>query len=248
MEKGVKIAGIISASVIIITLIIAYIIFQFVPANTVSVNGQSEIKATPDLVTINFDIQARGITASKAKDSADEIFTKLINSLKQLGIKEEEIKTTNLNVNPEYDWINGKRVDKGYLADHYITIELSTENSDKISGIIEAGVDAGALLSYINFELSQILQNEKKAEAIKLATEDARIRADAIASGLGKKLGDIVSVSDSNFNYSPWPLYKASTGVDMAESASLAKEATAQINPSEQIVYGNVAVIYKIKG
>ena len=91
MERGVKIAGIISASVIIITLIVTYIIFQFVPANTVSVNGQSEIKATPDLVTINFDIQARGATASKAKDSADEIFTKLTNFLKQLGIREEEI-------------------------------------------------------------------------------------------------------------------------------------------------------------
>lgn len=248
MEKGVKIVGIISTSVIILALIVTYIIFQFVPANTVSVNGQSEVKVIPDLVTINFDIQARGTTASKAKDSADEIFTKLTNSLKQLGIKEEKIKTTNLNVNPEYDWVNGKRIDKGYLADHYIKIELSTEDSDKISGIIDAGVDAGSLLSYINFELSQKLQNEKKSEAIKLATEDAKIKAEAMSSGLGKKLGNIVSVSDSNFNYSPWPVYRATVGADTAESGSLAKESVAQITPSEQIVYGNVAVVYKIKG
>jgi len=246
MEKGVKITSIIAGSVIFLALIIIYSIFQFMPSNTISVNGQSEIEVIPDLVTINFNIQAKADTASEAKNSVNEIYETLVEDLKKIDLSEDEIKTTNLDVRPEYEWEDGTRKELGYISNHYIKIELSTDDSEKIGEIIDAGINAEALLNYINFELSSDLEKEKKAEAIRLATEDAKIKAESMAEGLGSKLGKIVSVSDSNFGYSPYSVFEARSDLAVAEVGSLAKEATANINPSEQIVYGNVKVVYKI--
>jgi predicted transposase YbfD/YdcC len=41
--------------------------------------------------------------------------------------------------------------------------------------VIDSGVDAGALLQYINFELSNDKQNEYKAQALREAGEDAKV-------------------------------------------------------------------------
>lgn len=246
MEKGIKIAGIISGSVIVLALIVIWTIFQFMPANTISVSGQSEVKVIPDLISINFNINAKGDSASEAKDAVNKIYNELVSNLIAAGISEDEIKTTGLNVQQDYDWINGKQVFKGYSANHYVVVELSTENSGKIGDVIDAGVNAEALLSYINFELSPETQKEKKSETVRLATEDARTKAEAMAEGSGQKLGKIVSISDSNWGYSPFPVFR-SDSVVASEAGTMAKEATADINPSEQIVYGNVMVVWKIR-
>lgn len=250
MEKGVKIASIVSGSVIIVALIISYVIFQIIPTSTLSVNGQSQINVVPDLITVNFYIETSANSASEAKDKNTESYNLLVDALTEIGIAEEEIKTSSFSVNPEYDWINGKRVDKGYVARHYITVEQSSDNSENIGKIIDAGVNAGALISYINFELSEELQNQKKSEATLKATEDAKIKAESMVEGLGKRLGRIVLVSDGSWGYNPWPVYSLGReDMAVAEAGALAKESitSTSITPSEQTVYGNVAVVYKIR-
>jgi uncharacterized protein YggE len=120
---------------------------------------------------------------------------------------------------------------------------MSTSESDKIGTAIDAGVDAGAAISYINFELSPEKQNQYKSEAIKQAAEDARIKAEALANGVDKELGKLVSVSEGSFGYDPWRVYGAVSG---ASDAAMAKEATTEIQPSEQEVSASVTVVYKL--
>jgi len=241
MEKGVKITGIIGITIIIVVILILSFLS---PSNTISVNGQSQVEAIPDLVTVNFNIESIADTAVEAKDKNSEIYNNLVEKLEIIGI--DDVKTSNFNVYPEYDWEDGNRVEKGYKATHFVTVELPTEESEKISEVIDAGVNAGALISYINFELSEYLQKEKKSEAIIRATEDAKDKAEAMAEGLGKKLGKIISVSDSNFDYNPWPLYSTKENVAVAEAGAIAMDAVQSIHPDEQIVYGSVAVVYKL--
>lgn len=246
MKKDITL--IISGTLIIITFIIVFAVIQLSSAQTISVTGESQIDAIPDVVTINFNIETKASTASEAQNQNNEIYNKLVSFLTIQGFSESEIKTINFNVYPEYDWNSGQQSQKGYIAQHSVKIELLTEESEKITAVIDAGIDAGALINYINFELSEELQKEKKFEAIQTATEDAKIRAESIAQGLGKNLGRIVSITDSGFNYYPWPLYERGESItNTDEAGSLAKSATMNINPSEQVVYGSVSVIYKIR-
>ncbi|MGB9708262.1 MAG: SIMPL domain-containing protein [Candidatus Pacearchaeota archaeon] len=244
MEKSVQITLIIVIAVLVIAGIATLLILQGrAPANTVSVQGNALLKADPDLVTVYFRAETNASTAQEAKDKNAEIVNKAAGALTKIGITSEKIQTMDFNIYPEYDWIDGKQVFRGYKAVHSFKIELETAQIDKVGGVIDAGVDSGALIDYINFELSTTKQNEYKAEALRQASQDAKTKAEAMVSGLGKQLGKLVSVSDMSFDYYPWPIYR---NIDMMGSATEAKEAVTNITPSEKEIRAQVSVVYQI--
>jgi uncharacterized protein YggE len=245
-NNSVKIAGMIVGGIIILALIGLIISTQISPVsgNLVNVQGSAEIKAVPDLVSVYFSVQTNGTTAAEAKDKNSEIVDELITNLIKQGFERKDIVTENFNIYPDYYWDGNKQVSRGYLATHSIKVQISTDNAEKIGDVIDAGADAGAMIGYINFELSLAKQNEYKAEALKQATQDARVKAEAIASGLGKKVGKLVSVSDSSFDYYPWPVYTNSR-MDYSGAAE-AKIATTSIQPGQQTINARVSVSYRI--
>jgi len=240
MEKSIQITLIIVAAFVVLALIG---MSQLSSQNTVTGNGQAQIKAMPDLVAVYFNVETKGETASEAKDKNSEIVDDMITAILKLGFERKDITTQNFNVYPNYNWKNGEQEIDGYIASHSLRLEMPTDDSDEIGEVIDAGIDAGAGISYINFELSQEKQNSYKAEALKLATEDAKIKAESIASGLGKELGRLVSVSSSNFDYYPWRLYDAVGAANVEE----AKTATTNIQPGEQEISAAVIVVYKLR-
>jgi len=243
MDKSVQITIIIVAAIFVLALIGYFMLSQLMPTNIVTGNGQAQIKAMPDIVAVYFNVETEGKTASEAKDENSEIVDDMIVALLKQGFERKDIVTQNFNVYPNYNWKNGEQEIDGYKASHSIKLEMSTEDADKIGEVIDAGVDAGAGISYINFELSQEKQNEYKAQALKEATEDARIKAESIALGLGKNIGRLVSVSSSSFDYYPWRLYESVGAANVEE----AKTATTNIQPGEQEVNAAVTVVYKLK-
>jgi len=246
MEKSIKITSIIVLGVIITTLIITISlngVFQG-QGKTISAEGISSIKAMPDLVSVYFSIETKAKTSENATKLNSEIVEKLKASLVAQGFDENKIQTQSFNVYPNYEWIGGKQVDKGFIATHSLIVEISTNESDKIGKAIDAGVSAGAGISSINFELSQEKQNDYKAEALELAAQDAKIKAQATASGLGNKIGELVSVQTSNFGYYPWNVY---SGSGRMEDAMYAKVASTSITPSEQEVTASVTAVFKLK-
>ena len=250
MEKQVKITLIISVAVLLAICIIglgAYKLVNPVSGQVITVDGSSTIKVVPDLVTINFNIETNGSDAKIAKDANEVILTNLVNSMIALGFSREDVKTQSLNIYPWQEWDGNKMVDKGYKASHQVTVVLNTSDASKIAKVIDAGVDSGALLSYINFELSDPKQNEYKAQALKQAGTDARTKAIAIAEGLGMKIGSKpVSVTTSSFNYNPWNVYSNAGMMRDVASTQEAKAAVTNIVPGDQTVYGNIQVTYKI--
>lgn len=252
MEKSVKITSIIVGGVILLSLIIAGAIISFGNSSydkTISSEGISTLKVTPDLVTVNFNVETTADNAEEASDENAEIVEALKNRLTKKGFSREEIVTTNFNVYPDYSWNNGVRKLIGYKATHNLQVEISEGRFDDIGEVIDVGVESGALISYVNFALTQEKQSEYKVEAIELATKDAKAKAEAIAEGLDRNLGQIVSVSESSFGYNPWVLYDArgseAMNSDVAEDAKMAVETN--INAGEQEVTARVAVVYGIR-
>lgn len=243
MEKSIKITLIIVAGVIILGAMAFNLFSSANPSNTISVTGQATIKAIPDLATVYFNVKTIEATSSEAKNENSRIVEAVRNALILKGFESEDIQTLDYSINENYEWSNGKSVRNGYLAMHSIRLEMPSEESDKIGTAIDAGVDAGAQISSINFELSQVKQNEYKAESMKLAAEDAKVKADAVAQGLGKKTGAIVSVSINEFGYYPWREFSASGSADV----ELAKETATKIQPSERDISSSVNAVFKLK-
>jgi uncharacterized protein YggE len=246
MEKSVKITSIIAGTIILLALIEVLMFNQLLPGQIISVQGNSVIKVTPDLVSVYFNAETNGTTAKEAKDANALIVDNLITALIKQGFERADITTENLNIYEDTRWENGRYKSYGYKASHQIKVELSTNQADKIGDVIDAGVDAGALLSYINFELSNDKQNEYKTQALREAGQDAQAKAEAIAEGVDKRLGSLVSISTTNWGYSPWNVYSASYG-GMAEDAIMAKTATTNVQPGTQEVTANIDVTYKLR-
>lgn len=244
MEKAVKITLIISVVVLLIVFGgISYLKEIFVPSDTISSTGEAKLKVEPDITGVYFFVETRAEKAEDAKNKNNEIFERIKSSLIRNGIEKDKIRTEQFNVNEDVEWRDGERIFKGFIASHYAKVDL--DNIDQASKVIDAVIDNNGRINYINFELSQEKQSEYKAQALKLASQDATRKAEAIASGLDKRLGRLVSVQADEFQYNPWPIYAARG--DAFEGAVMIKEAVTDIKPSDKEVNARVVVMYKIK-
>ena len=252
-NSAIVITCIIAAVVLIIAIMFLSRSGSIIPSSgkTVTVQGNSNIKVMPDLVTVYFNIETKGNTSAVATKANNDIYDDLIEEIIIAGFEEDDVKTESFNVYPETYWDpdTGKSKSEGYIANHYLRVELSSDKMDEVSSVIDAGVKAGAGISYINFELTQESQNEYKAQALKEASEDAMIKADAIASGVDKKVGELVSIQTSDFGYYPWNVYTASAagGAYREEDAIMAKEAATSIQPGEQDISASITATFKLK-
>ena len=211
--------------------------------NTITSTGDAKINAEPDITSVYFFVETKDKSAETAKNSNNIIFNRIKSRLISAGINEKDMGTEQFSVNENFEW-NGTASNRiGFIAQHHGKVNL--KDLDKSGKVIDAIIDNDGRINYINFELSQERQNEYKSQALKLATEDARKKAEAIADGLDKRVGRLVSVSTSDFYYNPWPIYAARDGAIM-EKASV-KEAVSDISPSEKEVTARVVVRYRIK-
>ena len=215
--------------------------------SSVSANGSSVIKAQPDLVSVNINVETRGENAQTAQEKNKEISDKLLLNLIKLGYNSDELKFINYNIYPEYDWKNGEQKFKGYVASQQLVVK--TENTKKVPEIVDTAINSGALISYINFELSEEKQNEYKKQALEKAGKDAKEKAEATAKGVGKRLGRLVSVQSQDFYYGPLNLYDKSiveaSGKDAVQEV---RNTALNLSPQDIEVRANIIVEYKISG
>lgn len=249
-NNSLKITVVICVAVLLVVFMGFYIFKSTVsPYDTrdqITVEGIATVKAAPDLVAVYFNVETQGNTSSAAKDANAIIVDDLETALIKLGLEKKDIITENYNIYQDYDWINGRQREKGFKAVQTIKIELKSDQIDLVGDVVDAGVDAGAAISYINFELSQESQNKYKAEAMKLAAQDARIKAESVAEGFNKEIKDLVSTSTSDFGYTPWNVY-SNAGGTMAAESSIAKEAVPSIQPGDREITARISAIFEMK-
>lgn len=242
LDKSVQKTLIIVGGILILAILIMVFVNNTTYSKTVSATGISTLKVTPDFVSVYFNIDTSGITAKEASEKNAVIFDDLEKALVAKGLDQKEIQTQSYNVYPNYDYRNGNSVIDGYIASYSLKIQVDVADKQKIGEVIDAGIGAGAGISYLNFEISEENQSIYKIEAIKLATEDAKAKATALAEGSGSELGSLVSVSSSDFNYVPW-LAASSDAVKEESGSAIATS----INPSEQEISATVTAIFRIK-
>jgi uncharacterized protein YggE len=212
------------------------------PHGTMSVTGTAEQECAPNLLCIYIKIVTlHPNSAVSARDEAARIIDRVLKSLKNLGISEDDIETTSYNIQPKYVWENNNNVFKGYEVT--VTMKVTLKNFDKAGPVIDASVDAGALIDRISFELSKDKQNEMKIQVLADAARDAKAKAEAVTDALGEELGNVKSVSIDNYGYNPYIYYQKSMD-DSIHSAQAAPPTT--ILPSDLTISASVNVVFDI--
>lgn len=207
----------------------------------ITMQGFAQVESEPNQVVINLRI--RGIdkdSAAAAKDIVAEIIDKVLKSLKKLGLEDDDIETTSYNIHLEYEWINRKKVFKGYLVT--CNIKVTVKDFDKAGSVIDISVDAGALVDSINFELSMEKQEELKTQVMAEAAKDAKEKAEAVVSALGQNLGKAKRVS-LDYGYQPYPYWKSGS---LAYSNIDGEIPPTTIMPRDLIVSAKISIVFEI--
>ena len=227
-------------------LLMGLYIFQNYEGAFVSAQGQSIIEVQPDKISININIDQKGNTAQEVKDKMKEISDKTVLNLLAAGVDKKDMELQNYNIYPDYEWTQqGGNKQKGFRGNQQIIVK--TSNFEIVPKVVDAAIDSGSLISFINFELSNEKENEYKAKALEAAGKDARNKAEATAAGLSKKIGKLISVESSNFEYGgPWAYYAKNEGLATADAGAEARQAAISINPKTTEVSASVTVKYKL--
>lgn len=81
-----------------------YIGSQYPSGNVITVTGEGEVFAVPDIAEISFSVTKEAATLPEAQEAAALTMNAAIDYLKSQGVDEKDIKTTNYSANPRYEY------------------------------------------------------------------------------------------------------------------------------------------------
>jgi hypothetical protein len=143
---------------------------------------------------------AEAKNALDAQKQIAQVMQRVVKEIKAQGIPEENIRTAGLSLNPVYSHPAPKAGQDpeaprivGYRASN--TVRVQVDDMERVGAVIDAGITAGAnQLNSLAFDLRDDLKFRK--QALQLAAQEARAKAEAIASALNLQLGEVIEVRE----------------------------------------------------
>lgn len=267
LYRGLKIALIVFLAVVVANSFLRFDMhdrYANKTENIITISGHGEVSAVPDIANIYFTITKDAKTIKDAQTEVALIETKALALLEAKGIALKDIKTTNASFNPKYEYSQvvcppipmgagtagitvsptspyycppSKQVITGYTASENITVKIRNTNSvgDIMQGFGTTGVSD---LSGPNFAIDN--EDGLKAQARKIAIDEAQAKAKVLAKDLGIRLGKITSFNEGG-DY-PVPMYDKA----MMETSSVSS-APAVIPTGENLITSDVTITYEIR-
>jgi len=183
----------------------------------ISVAGVGKSYQAPDVATVSAGVVTEAPTAQEAMSANARKMNAVISALKAAGIQNRHIQTSQLSLNPQYDYANRRKPRiTGYNARN--TVTARSENLDQVGPMLDALVESGANnINGINFSIKDA--EGAKSEARREAVKNARRKADEMATAAGVRLGRILQMSESSHGFRPQPMMMArGLAADVAES------------------------------
>ncbi len=213
--------------------------------NVISVSGTGELYAKPDLAETSFSVVTEATTVAEALSENTEKMNAVIQAVKDQGVEEKDLKTTNFYITPRYEWTEetsyypeGKRTLVGYEITQ--TLEVKIRDLAKTADVLEAGVAAGSNeVGNLQFMIEE--QDDLKKQAREEAINEAKEKAKVLASQLGVDLVGVSSFSES----SDGGIYYY--GLGKGESSGTVPAADIEIQTGENKISVTVYITYKIK-
>jgi uncharacterized protein YggE len=183
-----------------------------------------------DRANLTCRVQSVGKQLADAYTDNDAIVSAAQKGLTDLGIKSEDVSTTNVSIYPEYqNEATGKIRRYRILRDLKIKLD-PLKVGDVCAALVRAGVSDIDGLSY---ELSdkKALEEKARQEALK----DAHSRAEMIADAFGQKLGYLEWSSENPGNYPTYLFGKTNPAISYP---------TMQVELNEMVAYVTVYAHY----
>jgi len=193
---------------------------------TVVTNGRAIVKRAPDRAFVSFATETRASKPDQAQKDNARAMEKVRDALRDQKIPDEAIRTISFNLREDVDWVNGKRVPRGYVVSN--VIEARVDALDSLGSLLDEVVKAGATsVGGIRFDLKD--RDNAEREALRLAVADARSRAEAAAAGAGVRVVRIQTIDEQGAVDVPRPMPMMRMEAAMAADAPQTPVAAGEI-------------------
>lgn len=207
--------------------------------HTIAISGEGKVVAIPDIAKLNLGVTTTKVSVADAQKENTDKMNKLIKVLKDLGIDDKDIQTTNYQIYPQYNWTEDRgQYLTGYQIDQSVSVKV--RETDKVGEVLAKTAAVGAnQVGGLTFTVDD--PEETKQEAREKALKNAQEKAATLAKMAGVHLGKLVSFSESSNDYMPQPYYESSKALGIGGGA-VAPDI--QAGSTEIVVY--VTVSYEI--
>jgi uncharacterized protein YggE len=203
----------------------------------VVVSGEGIVLAVPDRAWITISAESRAPSPREAQRRNTEAMRPVQDKLRAAGVPADAVRTIGYDVQYEWDFVNNKRVGRGYVARN--TIEVRVDAVDRAAEYLEIAAGSGATsLGGLRFDVKD--QAPLERDAVRLAVIDARSKADAAAAGAGRSIDRILRIEEQGVVV-PVPMRM------MREAAQVAADAPPPISAGQIEIRARVTLTAALK-
>jgi uncharacterized protein YggE len=179
-------------------------------------NGTATVQRAPDRAFLQLSTETRAPRPEEAQQKNAQAMTGVQQAMKKAGVSSDAIRTLGVNLREDVDWVNGKRMSRGFVVTN--SIEVRMDDLEGLGRLMDAAVASGATgIGDVRFDLKDRAAAER--EALKLAVADAKGRAEAAAAGAGLHLGSILRIEEQGERRGvPIPMMRATAMAAQAQA------------------------------
>ena len=162
----------------------------------VAATGRGTVSVPPDQVKISANVTTQAPTAQDATSQNAARMSNLLAALRKLLGSTAQIETTNLNVSPVYRSSQAGQPPAivAYSASNSVEIALSVASA--VGAVIDTASQNGATsVGGLRFGLKN--PDPSVQQALRIAAQQARAHAEAMALAMGRTLGAVLSIQES---------------------------------------------------
>ncbi len=215
---------------------------SFYPSRTIIISAEGKTTAGPDLADISFSVVSQGGNPDTLASNNNDKMNAVLQFVKSQGIADADVKTTNYNLAPNYEY--DKNPQRNYISGYTLTqtVDVKVRDLSKVASVVGGLAPLGVnQIGNVNFTFAD--QEKYLAIARADAFSKAKEKAQEMAAEAGVSLGRVISVSE--YGTPPVPIYanaERALGVGGAVAASVPT-----IEPGTQDITDQVSIVYEIR-
>ncbi|MDE0563179.1 SIMPL domain-containing protein [Exiguobacterium sp. B2(2022)] len=213
---------------------------------TITVKGTGNVSSRPDLIVIHMDLVTKAPRYEETMTEAANAVAQLQKAIVRAGFEKKDMKTSDFSIDTLYDQYRDK--DKnyrsrliGYACRQKMKVEFPLDTS-KLSDAIEqiSQCRANPLLS-IRFTMKD--PNAIEDQLLVNAAENAKKRAELLATGAGATLGELIQI---DYTWSEIHLFSA-TDIRYGHEIDFSESRMPELEPDDINVSDSATFVWSLK-
>ncbi|MEM7042398.1 MAG: SIMPL domain-containing protein [Pseudomonadota bacterium] len=200
----------------------------------ITVTGRAQAEAVPDLASLSIGVQTEAGTPGEALSENAERMTAVMKRLKDSGIDDRDLRTSQLGIWPIFAERRQPRETVGYRASNQLTVTI--RDIDRLGTILDQAVADGA--NSVNGPTFSIADPDPLLAAARdAAVKDAIAKAERLAAAADVELGEVIRIDEGG-------------GVPILprQMRAEAMDVSTPIAPGETTIGASVSMTFAING